>query len=333
MARGGLVFVFFFGGCSGVGRVLTTGVVMRRRATSGEMARGLRRCCRLFRGRLREWGEVVDHRSGHAAPCHLRRDGTRGVGFCFFLGGCSGVGRVLTTGVVMRRRAISGEMARGGLVFVFFFGGCSGVGRVLTTGVVMRRRAISGEMARGGLVFVFFFGGCSGVGRVLTTGVVMRRRAISGEMARGGLVFVFFFGGCSGVGGGFFHRLGSGQTRMPPQSDGTRGFWFCGGALLPFVLRAVAGACVGRWTGQPRMPPRERLHEGFLVLWGGAVAVCSEGGCRSMCWPVDRPATHAAAGAAARGVLIFLVWGVLSHAREWSFGAVPSQERWHEGVG
>ena len=33
-----------------------------------------------------------------------------------------------------------------------------------------------------------------------------------------------------------------------------------------------------------------------------AVAVCSEGGCGGMCWPVDRPATHAAAGAAARGV-------------------------------
>ena len=38
------------------------------------------------------------------------------------------------------------------------------------------------------------------------------------------------------------------------------------GALLPFVLRACCG---------------------------------------SMCWPVDRPATHAAAGAAARGALIF----------------------------
>ena len=35
------------------------------------------------------------------------------------------------------------------------------------------------------------------------------------------------------------------------------------GALLPFVLRVVAGACVGRWTGQPRMPPRERQHEGL----------------------------------------------------------------------
>ena len=36
-----------------------------------------------------------------------------------------------------------------------------------------------------------------------------------------------------------------------------------------------------------------------------AVAVCFEGCCRSMCWPRERPATHAAAGAAARGVLVF----------------------------
>ena len=50
--------------------------------------------------------------------------------------------------------------------------------------------------------------------------------------------------------GGFFHMLGAWERH--------RG----GGALLPFVLGAVAGACVGRWTGQPRMPPRERLHEG-----------------------------------------------------------------------
>ena len=48
----------------------------------------------------------------------------------------------------------------------------------------------------------------------------------------------------------------------------------------------------------------------FLVLWGGAVVVCSEGGCGSMCWPVDRPATHAAAGAAARGALIFCFGGL-----------------------
>ena len=36
--------------------------------------------------------------------------------------------------------------------------------RGATTGVVMRRRATSGEMARGGVGFCFFLGGCSGVG-------------------------------------------------------------------------------------------------------------------------------------------------------------------------
>ena len=35
------------------------------------------------------------------------------------------------------------------------------------------------------------------------------------------------------------------------------------GALLLFVLRVVAGACVGRGSGQPRMPPQERQHEGL----------------------------------------------------------------------
>ena len=39
-----------------------------------------------------------------------------------------------------------------------------------------------------------------------------------------------------------------------------------GGVLWPFVLRVVAGACVGRRTGQPRMPPQERLHEEVFVL-------------------------------------------------------------------
>ena len=55
----------------------------------------------------------------------------------------------------------------------------------------------------------------------------MRRRATTGVDGTRGVGFCFFFGGCSGVGGGFFHTLGSGQTRMPPQSDGTPP---CGGA-------------------------------------------------------------------------------------------------------
>ena len=71
---------------------------------------------------------------------------------------------------------------------------------------------------------------------------------------------------------------------MPPQSDGTRGFWF-GGFFHT----------LGAWE-------RHRFN-------GGAVAVCFEGCCGGMCWPVDRPATHAAAGAAARGALIFCFGG------------------------
>ena len=64
--------------------------------------------------------------------------------------------------------------------------------------------------------------------------------------------------------GGLFHMLRSGSTR---------GFDFLfWGALLPFVLRVVAGACVGRRSGQPRMPPQERQHEGLGGL-GDSFAV------------------------------------------------------------
>ena len=47
----------------------------------------------------------------------------------------------------------------------------------------------------------------------------------------------------------------------------------------------------------------------FCGFVADAVAVCFEGCCGSMCWPVDRPATHAAAGAAAREALIFCFVG------------------------
>ena len=47
-----------------------------------------------------------------------------------------------------------------------------------------------------------------------------------------------------------------------------------GGDSFAVGLGAVAGACVGRGSGQPRMPPRERQHEGlgggggfFHTLW------------------------------------------------------------------
>ena len=53
---------------------------------------------------------------------------------------------------------------------------------------------------------------------------------------------VFFFGGCSDVGGGFFHRLGSGQTRMPPQSDGTRRLFHTLRSV--HTLRTVGGPAI-----------------------------------------------------------------------------------------
>ena len=86
----------------------------------------------------------------------------------------------------------------------------------------------------GGVVFVFSLGVApvSEGDSFTRSGVVIRRRAASGETARGVLVF--------GLGDSFAVGLG-----------------------------AVAGACVGRGSGQPRMPPRERLHEGFwFLVWG-----------------------------------------------------------------
>ena len=149
--------------------------------------------------------------------------------------------------------------------------------------------AAAGAAARGALIFCFggFFhtlrsgwhervrGGGFNPLRGATTGVVMRRRATSGEMARGGLVFVFSLEVAPVSEGDSFTR--SGETAPRPAAGQARRFlvWGIfsharslgttqrGGALLLFVLRAVAGACVGRWTGQPRMPPRERQHEGL----------------------------------------------------------------------
>ena len=61
--------------------------------------------------------------------------------------------------------------------------------------------------------------------------------------------------------------------------------------------------------------PRERpathaaagaAARGALIFWfGGFFCGWTGSRCGGMCWPVDRPATHAAAGAAARGALIF----------------------------
>ena len=62
----------------------------------------------------------VDHRSGHAAPCHHGSGWHEGGWFLFFFGDCSGVGGMLTTGVVMRRRATTGVDGTRGVGFCFF---------------------------------------------------------------------------------------------------------------------------------------------------------------------------------------------------------------------
>ena len=119
-----------------------------------------------------------------------------------------------------------------------------------------------------------------------------RRRAENSGMTTGGLLGLFWGllreGGCVDHGSGH-----SAPCRL--RRDGTRRFWF-GGFFHT----------LGAWE-------RHRFN-------GGAVAVCFEGCCGGMCWPADRPATHAAAGAAARGALIFCFGdcftrsGVVRHA-------------------
>ena len=147
---------------------------------------------------------------------------------------------------------------------------------------------------------------------------------------------------------------------MPPQSDGTRGFWFrgvvwgfiavCSGAVA-FVLRVVAHVLAGErpathaaaWSGSTR---------GFNGFVGGAVAVCSEGLLREHVL-AGGPASHACrrGSGSTRGFNFFVLGGSFTRSgvdgtrglgvgglircagrpREWSCGAVPPQERWHEG--
>ena len=121
---------------------------------------------------------------------------------------------------------------------------------------------------------------------------------------------------------------------------GGQGSW---GDYFAVGLGAVAGACVGRWTGQPRMPPRERQHEGLgerrhegVFGLGGLLCGWTGSRCGSMCWPVDRPATHAAAGAAARGgfwfggILLRLDWESL---REHVLAGGPASHACRRGSG
>ena len=156
--------------------------------------------------------------------------------------------------------------------------------RGATTGVVMRRRATSGEMARGGLVFVFSLEVApvsEGVGagarggfnplRGATTGVVIRRRATTEWMARGGW-FLFFSWRLLRCRRGILSH---------PQERTARGGWFFCLEVAP-VSEGNSFTCSGA------------AARGALIFCfvGGAVAVCFEVCCGSMCWPVDRPATQ-----------------------------------------
>ena len=110
-----------------------------------------------------------------------------------------------------------------------------------------------------------------------------------------------------------------------------------------------------RCAGRPRewsfgaVPPQERWHEGlgFFLAWGilshaRSLGTTQRGGalllfvlracCGGMCWPVDRPATHAAAGAAARGALIFCFGGFFHTLRSGHAAPCHHGSGWHEGV-
>ena len=133
---------------------------------------------------------------------------------------------------------------------------------------------------------------------------------------------------------------GSGQTRMPPQERRHEEVFGLGDSFA-VGLGAVAGTCVDHRSGQTRMPPQERRHEEVFVwgillrldweplrghglaagaashacrlrrdgtrrfLFGGFFCGWIESRCGGMCWPREWSDTHAAAGAAARGVLVF----------------------------
>ena len=107
----------------------------------------------------------------------------------------------------------------------------------------------------GGGVAVCSEGGC-GSGS-LTTGVV--RHACRHRVTARGVLFLWFgVGGFNPLrgadaGASIRRRHAAGATRPRPAAGQARinalfVFVVLWGALLPFVLRVVAGACVGRWT-------------------------------------------------------------------------------------
>ena len=149
---------------------------------------------RLKVARGRSWRPEI----GMEHASRGRRSGNKGVGARW-----RGRFRIFSARHCSRTKVSHAENS--GMTMLFFSLEVTPVSEgVLTTGVVIRRRATTEWMARGGwfLFFSWRLLRCRrGVGagarggfnplRGATTGVVMRRRATSGEMARGGLVFVF----------------------------------------------------------------------------------------------------------------------------------------------
>ena len=70
------------------------------------------------------------------------------------------------------------------------------------------------------------------------------------------------------------------------------------------------------------MPPLERLHEG-LGEWGRRYCVWTEGDCGS--GSLTTGVVRHACRLRRDGTRGFWFRGIVSHAREWSFGAVPQE--------
>ena len=114
------------------------------------------------------------------------------------------------------------------------------------------------------------------------SGALIRRRRAAGETRRG-LMRVLFLRFCGGRCCGWIEGGCEREEECEAELRGTHSQAELGndiglmGALLPFVLRVVAGACVGRGSGQPTACRRvERQHEGlggiggFFCGWTGS---------------------------------------------------------------
>ena len=130
-------------------------------------------------------------------PRERQHEGLGGLGDSFAVGLGPLREHVLTTGVV-RHACRHRVTARG----VFGLGDC------------FTRSELGNDIGLMGALLPFVLRACCGSMCWPVDRPANRSRRWSGS-TRG-------YGGI----GGFFHALRSGQTRMPPQSDGTRGFWF-----------------------------------------------------------------------------------------------------------